>query len=296
MLITKQEQQRFCKEFNISDERFRNSRLTWKELDEIANDFEQKRNEHQNIVKKYAEIIQECSYVHSLSYRVKDTSHLVEKIIRKNPDYLEKGGSLSKENYENYITDLMGIRILILFKSDWIYVHDYLMEQYKDILAEPPFVHIRKGDDDSLYKGRIQIKDNKPYRSAHYVIRANDIGIEIQVRTLYEEAWSEIDHKLRYPYDLQNQMLKNYIDIMNRLTGVGDEMGTFINNYIRNFQENLEVGVINDNEVYQFVLNEIEKCNNEDVKRAIKTKIKQAENYRQVKKMSDLIQQVLEYE
>lgn len=297
MLSTQQEQQKFCREFNISDERFRNSRLTWEELDEIANDFEQKRNEHLNIVKQYAEVIQKCSYVHSLSYRVKDTSHLVEKIIRKNSNYLEKGNSLSKENYENYITDLMGIRILLLFKSDWIYVHDYLLKQYEEIFVEPPFAHIRKGDDDSLYKEKIQIKDDKPYRSVHYVIRVNNgLGIEIQVRTLYEEAWSEIDHKLRYPYDLQNEMLKNYIDIMNRLTGIGDEMGTFISSYIHNFQENLNFGVTNDNEVYQFILNEIENCDNENIKQSIKAKIKQAENYREVKKMSDLMQQVLKYE
>lgn len=296
MLRTQQEQKKFFREFNISDERFRNSRLTWEELEEIASDFESKRNEHQNTVKQYAEVIQKCSYVHSLSYRVKDTSHLVEKIIRKNPEYLKKGDSLSKENYENHITDLLGIRILLLFKSDWTYVHDYLMDLYKDVLIEPPFAHIRKGDDDSLYRGKVRIKDNKPYRSVHYVIRTNNgLGIEIQVRTLYEEAWSEIDHKLRYPYNLQNEMLRNYLDIMNRLTGVGDEMGTFINSYVRNFQENLQLGVVDDNEVYQFILKEIEKCDNDDVKQAIIIKIKQAENYREVKKMSDLLQQVLKY-
>lgn len=296
MLGTQQEQQQFCKEFNISEERFRSSRMTWDELDEIATDYKAKQNEHLNTVKQYAEVIQKCSYVHSLSYRVKDISHLVEKIIRKNPEYLERGDSLSKENYEKKITDLMGIRILLLFKSDWIHVHDYLMEQYGDVLLEAPFAHVRKGDDLSLYEGKISIKDNKPYRSVHYVISSNNgLGIEIQVRTLYEEAWSEIDHKLRYPYNLQNEMLGNYVDIMNRLTGVGDEMGTFISSYIRNFQENLLSGIADDNEVYKFILEEIEKCDNEDVKRAIIDKIKQAENYREAKKMSDLLNRVLKY-
>ena len=161
MLSAKQKQRKFCREFNISDERFRDSRLTWEELEEIARDFESKRNEHQNTVKRYAEEIQMCSDVHSLSYRVKETSHLVEKIIRKNPEYLKKGDSLSKENYEKNITDLMGIRILLLFKSDWSLVHDYLMEKYKDVFVEPPFVHIRKGDNDNLYRGKILIKDNR---------------------------------------------------------------------------------------------------------------------------------------
>ena len=121
------------------------------------------------------------------------------------------------------------------------------------------------------------------------------LGIEIQVRTLYEEAWSEIDHKLRYPYNLQSEMLKNYTDIMNRLTGLGDEMGTFINDYIHSFQETLVSGGCDDNEVYQFILEKMEDCDNEDVKQAVIDKIKQAENYREVKKMSGLLQQVLKY-
>ncbi len=296
MLSTRQEQQQFCREFNISEEQFRNSRLTWEELEAITKDFEMKRIEHQNTVKKYAESIQKCPDVHSLSYRVKDARHLAEKIIRKNPDYLKRGDSLSKENYESRITDLMGIRVLLLFKSDWINVHEYLMKLYGDLLMEPPFAHIRKGDEDCFYKGKVQIKDNKPYRSVHYVIRAwNGLGIEIQVRTLYEEAWSEIDHKLRYPYNLQNEMLRNYIDIMNRLTGIGDEMGTFINSYIRSFQESLANGVKDDNEVYQFILEEMKNCDNEDIRQAITEKIKQAENYREVRKMSDLLQQALKY-
>ncbi len=296
MLKTEKERADFCKEFNITADKFRDSRLTWEELEQVAQDFELKRNEHQNTVKQYAEVLQQCSGVHSLSYRVKDTKHLIEKIIRKNPKYLEIGNALSKNNYEQEITDLMGIRILLLFKEDWLEIHDYLIGTYKDVLIEPPFAYVREGDDTRLYEGRIEIRKEKPYRSVHYVIRSDKgLAIEIQVRTLYEEAWSEIDHKLRYPYNLTNEMLANYINIMNRLTGVGDEMGTFIHSYIKNFQENLYSGVTNDNEVYQFILHEIEKCDNAEVRQVITDKIKQAENYREMKKMSDLLKSVLEY-
>lgn len=204
---------------------------------------------------------------------------------------------MSKENYEQKITDLMGIRVLLLFKSDWLNVHQHLMNLYSKTLLEPPFAHIRQGDDRGLYEGKVEIKDNKPYRSVHYVVKSTKgLGIEIQVRTLYEEAWSEIDHKLRYPYNLQDVVLGNYIDIMNRLTGIGDEMGAFINKYIRHFQENLFSGVSSDNEVYQYILTEIDKCDNEEVKNAIVDKIKQAENYREVQKMSDLLNQILKYD
>lgn len=296
MLKTEKEQAGFCKKYNIDDKKYRNSRLTWEELEQIAEDFEMKRDEHQDTVKQYAEVLQECLGVHSLSYRVKDTEHLIEKLIRKNPEYLKKGNSLSKDNYEKYITDLMGIRILILFKEDWSEVHDYIMKKYQDVLMEAPFAYVREGDSTSLYEDKIRIRKEKPYRSVHYTISTErGLGIEIQVRTLFEEAWSEIDHKLRYPYNLTNEMLANYINIMNRLTGMGDEMGTFIHSYIRNFQESLYSGISDDNEVYQFILQEIKKCDNQEVRQAITDKIKQADNYREMRKMSDLLRNVLEY-
>lgn len=297
MLRTKKERDGFFAEFNISDEKFRNSQLTWAELEQIAEDFESKRNEHLNTVKQYAEVLQKCSGVHSLSYRVKDTKHLIEKIIRKNPRYLETGNALSKNNYEQEITDLMGIRILLLFKEDWLEVHHYFMERYADVLLELPFAYVREGDDTRLYDGKIKVRKEQPYRSVHYVIRSDrGLGIEIQVRTLYEEAWSEISHKLHYPYNLTNEMLENYINIMNRLTGMGDEMGSFIRSYIKIFQESRYAGVANDNGVYRFILQEIEKCDNAEVKQAIVDRIRQADHYREMKEMSDLMRDILKYQ
>jgi len=51
---------------------------------------------------------------------------------------------------------------------------------------------------------------------------------EIQVRTVFEEAWSEIDHNIRYPYDIDNPILAGYLVMFNTLSGNADEMGTFI--------------------------------------------------------------------
>ncbi|MBP3567605.1 MAG: hypothetical protein J6K04_00425 [Lachnospiraceae bacterium] len=91
MLETKENQEIFKKQFNISDERFRNSRMTWGELNEIEKDFDSKRDEHECTVKKYAEEIQQCPYVHSLSFRVKETSHLLEKKLERTKSTWKKG-------------------------------------------------------------------------------------------------------------------------------------------------------------------------------------------------------------
>ncbi len=317
MFLTREEQSCFLAQFNISEEQFRESMLTWDELDKIANNFEKTKDEHQSTVRKYAEVFQQCSDVHSLGYRVKETNHLIEKIIRKNSKFLKQGSAISLRNYSECITDLIGIRILLLFKEDWIGVHKFIMEKYEKHLAEEPFAYIRLGDSPLLYEGKVRIVEEKPYRSVHYLIKDNDgIYVEVQVRTLFEEAWSEIDHKLRYPYKLSNEMINAYLSIMNRSAGMADEMGTFINSYIKNFENAMSKGVINENEVYDYILNEIKLCKDEEIKKSwmdliehynqmkkdtiIKlifqiqiNKISNSQKYREMKKMSDLISDLM---
>ena len=51
---------------------------------------------------------------------------------------------------------------------------------------------------------------------------------EIQLRTIFEEGWSEIDHRIRYPYDTDNQILNQYLFLFNGLAGSADEMASFV--------------------------------------------------------------------
>ena len=53
------------------------------------------------------------------------------------------------------------------------------------------------------------------------------IYIEIQIRTLFEEGWGEIDHHIIYPRKKDDPMLKEFSELLNRLAGMGDEMGSF---------------------------------------------------------------------
>lgn len=70
------------------------------------------------------------------------------------------------------------------------------------------------------------------YRSIHYLVRSQpakqEYIAEIQVRTIFEEGWSEIDHQIRYPYDIENSILGQFLVMFNRLAGSADEMGSFV--------------------------------------------------------------------
>lgn len=71
------------------------------------------------------------------------------------------------------------------------------------------------------------------YRSIHYIVidapnQRDKFFAEIQVRTIFEEAWSEIDHRVRYPDYSEDPLLEEFLLILNRIAGSADEMGSFL--------------------------------------------------------------------
>lgn len=222
----------FFTKYKIDKARFDATTISWTELQAIADDYEQKKEKLEGVAQMLANNLMKTEGVHSVRYRVKDTEHLIEKIIRKRIGDAKR--VITIENYSSDITDLIGLRAIHLFKEDWERIHSAIKNTWQ--LKEKPIAYIREGDlnyPDAYKKGGCKVAQHQyGYRSIHYIIITNPTKIayyaEIQVRTIFEEGWSEIDHKIRYPYDIDNLMYQQYLSIFNRLAGSADEMGTFI--------------------------------------------------------------------
>lgn len=226
----------FLKRFSISEEYFNSTALDWNELKKIYDNYKKLipylEKEAEHIVSKLID----CESVHSVRRRVKKPTHLIEKIIRKGSKYSKKG--ISVDNYKQIVTDLIGIRVLHLFKDDWKNIHNEITNLWDT--KETPQINIRRGDYNMMeLENSIQgmgceiIVRDHGYRSIHYLIgvpvtKTDEVLVEIQVRTVFEEAWSEIDHLMRYPYDVNNPLITEYLAIFNRIVGSADEMGMFI--------------------------------------------------------------------
>ena len=232
----------FLDKYRIDREKFLASGLDWNELSKIAIDYDRFRPHVEPTAKYIADCLRQVDAVHSFSIRLKEPEHLIEKIIRKKLE--DSSLDFSVENYRTNITDLIGIRALHLFKEDWIQIHDFITGKWE--LREKPIANIRKGDSESFVnefkeKG-CEIKEHRfGYRSIHYLVQsqpARDLHLaEIQVRTIFEDGWSEIDHRIRYPYDVDNPILSQYLFIFNRLAGSADEMASFVRLLKSNFEE-----------------------------------------------------------
>ncbi|MEZ8807228.1 RelA/SpoT domain-containing protein [Vibrio atlanticus] len=186
-----------------------------------------------------ARVLQKCKHVHSVRWRVKDPDHVLEKIIRKRASGSEKYGDVSVENYSELITDLVGVRVLHLFKHEWLDIHEYIKNSW--VPVEDVVAYIREGDEGAVIESYNENQCNVEvhpagYRSIHYIISTQPtlkkVLSEIQVRTIFEEGWSEIDHKIRYPNFMDNKLVSYFLTIFNRMSGSADEMGTFVNDLV----------------------------------------------------------------
>jgi len=223
----------FLDKYNILLEDYQSTGLIWDDLLDIYDDYIifKKRLEPSAVL--IFNTLMTSPHVHSVRYRIKDAEHLIEKIIRKKIE--NNDSDININNYKFKVTDLIGLRALHLFKEAWEPINDFIIDGW--ILNQKPVANFRKGDSDEIVqfyieKGCSPKEHQYGYRSVHYIIETQPGKekhlAEIQVRTIFEEAWAEIDHTIRYPYDLENPIFFQFLLILNRLAGSADEMGSFI--------------------------------------------------------------------
>ncbi|EBB0845103.1 (p)ppGpp synthetase [Klebsiella pneumoniae] len=172
-------------------------------------------------------------HVHSHKKRTKDIEHLDEKITRKNDRIREVGGlEINKDNVMDLITDIVGIRILHLHQGQFDAIHKRLMKYVDDgelALYEKPKAYTWDPEYASFFRDEGITTEQKEsfYTSVHYVFKANStskITCEVQVRTLFEEVWGEIDHAVNYPKESENIFIKEQLKVFARIVGAGTRM------------------------------------------------------------------------
>lgn len=171
---------------------------------------------------------------YAVKARIKDDHKIIEKVSKKRKD--------DKPLYRvNDIRDIVGIRIVTLYRLDALNIIPLLIDRIKSaagveessVLLSDPVEEIKiysvnpEGDAQKL-AGRIASVFNdrgygektkierspQNYSSTHIVVWARglwsgkflQIPIEIQIRTALEDVWSEIEHKLKYKRESKRRL------------------------------------------------------------------------------------------
>lgn len=231
-------EERFVKAHGLSDIYARAKEIEpnlWSVLQEIEAHYKEYSKYCEAIVQsEIVEILKDSKKkgIHSARFRVKDIDSLLVKIIKKKAflskevqeDYdIEKYRELNADNYYQIITDISGIRILIRYREQWKQVHEWLWKRYykgdewylhdfvkdykynegKAFIAEKPKVYYRNQSDRIFYEeiGKdifdFRLSD-EGYNSMHYLVNVDGKYIEIQMRTILDEAWGECTHDIVY--------------------------------------------------------------------------------------------------
>ena len=244
------DKQEFFEKYGLNESDLSEADVSFEELVLIAEDYQKNEQALRECVKSF---IDEYLYdtekagIHSYRYRIKETDHLLEKVIRKRKENYEKFEKLDHTNYHKFMTDLIGVRVFFLYREDWIHFHRYIVSRFENnpelyiknrledfdenpdhyYLAEHPRAYKRAGDS-KIYDGKeLEIVSDGIYRSLHYIVKYKGYYIEIQGRTLFEEGWGEIDHDIVYKETEDDEMLKDYSKMLNRLAGLADEMSSY---------------------------------------------------------------------
>jgi ppGpp synthetase/RelA/SpoT-type nucleotidyltranferase len=180
--------------------------------------------------------------IHSVRYRVKDPIHLAQKLAKKalDPKKPRRVRPETLFSFPDGITDLGGLRLLHLYKTDWVKIHGYIMTGgYGESFTKPieSLAYLRQDENSSPFKSLrddlkfvdVRLHPNN-YSSLHYLVRPQGadrsyLCFEIQVRTLFEEGWGEIDHQWSYPSsDDATELVKSQLRILNKAASSANDI------------------------------------------------------------------------
>lgn len=160
----------------------------------ILDEYKASKDLHEEFCKKIKGLLKDITKgnnvnCHSIDSRVKTESSLELKIEKSDGKY----SNLSD------ITDVSGLRIITYFSDD--------VDKIASILKEEFEIDV----DNSVDKRSKLDPDRFGYLSLHYVVKLNndrlkfaeysrfrDLKVEIQIRSILQHAWAEIEHDIGY--------------------------------------------------------------------------------------------------
>ena len=162
-------------------------------------------------------------FIHFVKYRIKDVESLRAKLERL---HISGGDVVNTSNLFTRVTDLAGVRLIHLHTEQLIRIHPIILrilneQQYE--LAGEAVAYCWDVEYRELFESigiRTQQRQSM-YTTVHYDIVANKrtrVACELQVRSLMDEVWGEVSHRVNYPKESPSVACRDQLKVLARLT------------------------------------------------------------------------------
>ncbi len=153
--------------------------------------------------------------------RVKERDECVAKFARKCQTKCEE----AKTPYEikDYIADVVGLRVICLYETDIPLVRAILTENFEVLEESDKTQAVESQEGVFGYKGlHLDLNLLANRRDLPEYRRFRDLRFEVQLRTIVQDAWSVLDHKIKYKKKIPHE-LKRRINRLAALFELADQ-------------------------------------------------------------------------
>jgi putative GTP pyrophosphokinase len=152
--------------------------------------------------------------------RVKDADECVRKFVRKYRPALEEANT--PYEIQNYITDLIGVRVVCLYEDELEKVAQIMRSHFAVIDVTDKASAVESTEASFGYKGlHLDLKLSAADRGLPEHSAYAQLPFELQVRTIIQDSWSVLDHKIKYKKSIPGQ-LKRRINVLSALFELAD--------------------------------------------------------------------------
>ena len=162
--------------------------------------------------------------IHFIRHRVKKSNSLREKLRRIVSE--NEGDPINESNLFGRITDLAGLRIIHLHTDQIKAMHPRILavlEANRYRIVGRPVAYCWDIEYKMLFQDvGLHIEEaNSLYTTVHYDVQSSHrtpITCELQVRSLADEVWGEVSHRVNYPIESPSDACRDQLKVLARLT------------------------------------------------------------------------------
>ena len=181
--------------------------------------------------------IEPLANIEYVSGRIKDYDECLSKFERK---YL-LGITPDKEDYRifDYLSDFMGIRVVCPYLRDVNLIRKELNKYFSEVAITNKSNQLESTDDKFGYKSlHLDLRLNDKWSKKPEFSKYAGIQFELQIRTIIQDAWSVLDHKIKYKKSIPHS-LKRRINRLSALFEIADDEFLRINDEIASAEKRI---------------------------------------------------------